>query len=249
MNEANLQDKVALITGGAKRIGAEIARSLHALGMKLVLSYRHSNEEAHTLQHELHTQRPDSVLLVQADLLNSQKLASLVNITLSHWQRLDVLVNNAAAFYPTPLGQVSEAEWTNLVDSNLKAPFFLAQAAAPHLAATQGCIVNIVDIYGERPLKNHAVYSISKAGLIMATKALARELGPKVRVNGVAPGAILWPENDGDELARQRIISAAALKRQGKPSDIAKAVIFLIQDATYTTGHIITVDGGRVLSL
>ncbi len=242
------KDKVVLITGGVKRVGATIARHLHGLGMNLVLHYRHSEKAAHALQAELQTQRPQSVLLLQADLLHTPKLTRMVQQTIEHYGRLDVLINNASTFYPTPIGQATENDWDDLIGTNLKVPFFLSQAAAPHLAAVQGCIVNLVDIYADRPLKQHTIYSAAKTGLIMVTKSLAKELGPHVRVNAVAPGAILWPENEMDEVAKQRIISTIPLKRQGDPIDIARAVYFLIQDAGYITGHVITVDGGRSLN-
>jgi len=242
------KDKVVLITGGVKRVGATIARHLHGLGMNLVLHYRHSEKAAHALQAELQTQRPQSVLLLQADLLHTPKLMRMVQQTIEHYGRLDVLINNASTFYPTPIGQATESNWDDLIGTNLKVPFFLSQAAAPHLAAVQGCIVNLVDIYADRPLKQHTIYSAAKTGLIMVTKSLAKELGPHVRVNAVAPGAILWPENEMDEVAKQRIISSIPLKRQGDPTDIARAVYFLIQDAGYITGHVITVDGGRSLN-
>ena len=248
LNHDNLAGKVALITGAAHRVGAMIARALHAQGMNLVLHYRHSGEAAQRLQVELHAIRADSVVLVQADLLDTAALPALVDMALSTWQRLDVLVNNASSFYPTPVGSVTEAQWDDLTGSNLKAPFFLAQAAAPYLAQQHGCIVNIVDIHADRPLKAHPVYSIAKAGLVMLTKALARELGPEVRVNAVAPGAILWPEHALDTAAKEYIISRTALKRQGVPHDIAQAVLFLIRDASYISGHVLTVDGGRSLS-
>lgn len=244
----NLSGKVALITGAAHRVGAMIARTLHGQGMNLVLHYRHSGEAAQQLQAELHAIRAGSVVLVQADLLDTAGLATLVDTALSTWQRLDVLVNNASSFYPTPVGSVTEAQWDDLTGSNLKAPFFLAQAAAPSLAQQHGCIVNIADIHADRPLKAHSVYSISKAGLVMLTKTLARELGPEVRVNAVAPGAILWPEHDLDTAAKDYIISRTALKRPGAPHDIALAVLFLIRDAGYISGHVLTVDGGRSLS-
>ena len=247
--EAVIKDKVALITGGVKRIGAAIARQLHKEGMKLALHYRHSDTAAHALQAELNNQRPESVLLLQADLGNLAKLNSMVWQTIEHYGQLDVLVNNASSFYPTPIGIVSEKEWEDLLDTNLKVPFFLSQAAVPHLAKTQGCIINIVDIHAERPLKKHPVYSTSKAGLVMLTKALALELGPqKIRVNAIAPGAILWPANTHDEVSQQRIISAVALKRHGEPQDIAKTLLFLVRDAGYMTGQIISVDGGRTLN-
>lgn len=244
-----LKDKVALITGGVKRIGAALARQLHKEGMKLALHYRNSDTAAHALQAELNNQRHQSVLLLQADLGNLAKLNSMVWQTIEHYGRLDVLVNNASSFYPTPIGIVSEKEWEDLLGTNLKAPFFLSQAAVPHLSKTQGCIINLVDIHAERPLKRHPVYSTAKAGLVMLTKALAQELGPqKIRVNGIAPGAILWPANAPDEVSQQRIISTVALKRHGEPQDIAKTLLFLVRDAGYMTGQIITVDGGRTLN-
>lgn len=247
MNSAELAGKVALITGAARRVGATIAHALHAQGMNLVLHYRNSQREAQQLQHQLLETRADSVILVQSDLLNTAKSACLISNAIQAWGRLDVLVNNASSFYPTPLGSVSESQWDELMGSNLKAPFFLSQAAAKALAAQQGCIVNITDIHADRPLKGYAVYSTAKAGLVMLTKALARELGPEVRVNAIAPGAILWPERELDDLTRRRIISNTALKRRGSPEDIARAVLFLIKDAAYTTGTTLTIDGGRSL--
>jgi len=247
-NNESLDGKVVLITGGAHRIGATTARLLHGQGANIVLHYRSSREAAQALQRELNEQRPDSVVLVQADLLQTDKLSALVREAYASWGRLDILVNNASTFYPTPIGKVEETQWNDLIGSNLKAPFFLSQAAAPHLTRERGCIVNIVDIHADRPLKSHPVYSIAKAGLVMLTKSLAAELGPEVRVNGVAPGAILWPENDMDEVTKQRIISRTFLKRQGAPIDIARAVLFLIRDAGYISGHILTVDGGRSLN-
>ncbi|SEH07887.1 pteridine reductase [Candidatus Venteria ishoeyi] len=238
---------VVFITGAAKRVGAVVARHLHSQGFNLVLHYRHSAQEARDLQSELHAVRPDSVLLLQADLLQSKLLPSLVQKIIQHWGRLDALINNASSFYPTPVAKATEADWDDLLGSNLKAPFFLAQAAAPHLAKQQGCIINMVDIHGKQPLKKHPIYSIAKAGLIMMTRSLARELGADVRVNAIAPGAILWPENDMDELARQRIISSTALKRPGCPDDIARSIAFLLKDAPYITGQVIAVDGGRSL--
>lgn len=251
-NHNDLTGKVALLTGAAHRVGAVIARTLHAQGMNLVLHYRNSGEAAQRLQADLQTARADSVALVQADLLNIAALPALIDAALGAWQRLDVLVNNASSFYPTPVGSVTEVQWDDLTGSNLKAPFFLAQAAAPYLAQQHGCIVNIADIHADRPLKTYPVYSIAKAGLVMLTKALARELGPQIRVNAVAPGAILWPEQgagqDLDDAAKQHIIDRTTLKRQGAPHDIAQAVLFLIRDAGYISGHVLTVDGGRSLS-
>jgi pteridine reductase len=243
----NLTGKVALVTGAARRVGAATVRLLHSHGMNIVLHYRSSREDAQQLQQELNEQRADSVVLIQADLLHTNKIQSTVKEACKAWGRLDVLVNNASSFFPTPLGEVDEEEWEFLMGSNLKAPFFLCQAAADQLRQHDGCIINIVDIHAERPLKNFPVYSIAKAGLVMLTKSLARELAPDVRVNGVAPGAILWPE-ETDEVTKQRIVSRIALKRKGNPDDIARTILFLISAADYITGQIITVDGGRTLT-
>lgn len=245
---SSLEGKVALITGGAHRIGATTARTLHAAGANMVIHYRNSSAGAEALQAELHARRADSVTLLQGDLHDTPALAQLVAKAHAAWGRLDLLVNNASTFYPTPLGSVTESVWDDLIGSNLKAPFFLAQAAAPHLRMERGSIVNIVDIHAERPLKEHPVYSMAKAGLVMMTKSLACELGPEVRVNGVAPGAILWPENEMDDATRSKILERTFLKRQGSPQDIANAVLFLARDAHYTSGHILTVDGGRSLN-
>ena len=240
----NTDNKVALITGGSRRIGAQIATSLHEKGFRLALHYRNSREQAQSLQEKLNAIRADSVILIQADLHVTKGLSSLVNSTLESFGQLDVIINNASSFYPTPIGKATEQDWDDLIGSNLKAPFFLAQAAAPALKKANGCIVNIVDIHSERPLKEHPIYCMAKAGLAMMTKSLAKELGPEIRVNGVSPGAILWPENEMDQLTQQRIISRSFLKRQGSPSDIAQAVIF----QAYITGQIIAVDGGRSLN-
>ena len=243
-----MSNKVALITGAAHRIGATVARTLHAEGMNIVIHYRSSREGAQALQQELNTQRADSVVLVQADLQETKKLTSLAKEAHKAWGRLDVLINNASTFYATPVGKIDERQWDDLMGSNLKAPLFLSQAVAPYLKASRGCIVNIVDIHADRPLKNYPVYSMAKAGLAMLTKSLAGELGPEVRVNAVAPGAILWPEHDMDEVTKQRIISRTFLKRQGDPSDIAKAIRFLVLDAPYVSGQILAVDGGRSIN-
>jgi len=242
-----LTGKVALITGAARRVGATIARTLHEQGMNLILHYRNSQKNAQQLQQELLETRPDSVILVQADLLNSAKLSSTIKTSIAAWGRLDALINNASSFYPTPVGTISEQQWDDLIGSNLKAPLFLAQAAAPSLREHCGCIINITDIHADRPLKNHCVYSAAKAGLVMLTKSLARDLGPQIRVNAIAPGAILWPESGLDELTKRRILSNTALKRRGTPEDIARAILFLLRDADYITGQTITVDGGRSL--
>ena len=211
-----------------------------------MLHYRESAGEARLLQAELNTARKDSVALIQADLLDLGKLQSLVDQTLQSFGRLDALVNNASSFFQTPVGEITPAQWEDLIGTNLRAPMFLAQAAAPALKKAQGAIVNITDIHAERPLKNYVVYSVAKAGLVGLTRSLARELAPEVRVNAVAPGPILWPDDDAfDELSRQRIISHTPLRREGTPEDIAKAVHFLLADATYVTGDTINVDGGR----
>lgn len=240
-----LEGKVALVTGAAQRVGAAIVRMLHAAGMNVVLHYRHSEQAALALQQALHDLRPDSIHLLQGDLLQIDRLPGLVEQAVQAWGRLDALVNNASTFYPTPMGTVTEAQWEDLLGSNLKAPFFLCQAAAPHLARQHGAIVNIADIHGERPLKSYPAYSIAKAGLIMLTRAAARELGPDVRVNAVAPGAILWPQQDLDDTTRKRILAHTALKRRGEPDDVARTVLFLIDGSSYITGQVIAVDGGR----
>lgn len=245
MQNNSLQDKVALVTGGAQRLGAVIATRLHAAGMKLVIHYRSSDEAARALQRTLHRNRGDSVALVRGDLLTVDKIRHLVGESLEAFGRLDVIVNNASIFHSTPVGTVTALDWENLMGVNLRAPFFLVQEAASELRGNRGSVVNMVDIHGRVPLKDHAVYSIAKAGLIFLTRALARELAPEVRVNAVAPGAILWPEGDDNEPAHQRIISNTPLKRIGSAEEIADAVLFLVSDAGFTTGHVLPVDGGR----
>lgn len=246
-NSKSNSNKVALITGAAHRIGATTARLLHQNGMNIVLHYRGSREQAQAVQKELNDIRENSVILIQADLHITNGLPALIEESAKAWGRLDVLINNASSFYPSPIGKATEEQWDDLIGSNLKAPFFLAQAAAPYLKKHNGCIINIVDIHAERPLKTFPIYSMAKAGLAMMTKSLACELGPDIRVNGVAPGAILWPENL-DEVAKQRIVSRTFLKRQGEPNDISKTILYLIKDADYVTGQIIAVDGGRSLN-
>ena len=246
-----MAEKVALITGGARRVGAAVCRSLHGAGLDLMVHYRSSADDARALQAELNAVRSESVALVQADLLNISSLPTMVNDTVRQFGRLDVLINNASSYYPTPVGEVGEDEWEDLMGTNLKTPLFLSQAAAPHLKRNHGCIVNIVDIHADRPMRNYLVYSVAKGGLLALTRALASELGPEVRVNGVSPGVILWPEDErwSDEVARQRIIHTTLLKRVGEPEDIARTVRFLVLDAPYVTGQIIAVDGGRSISL
>jgi len=241
-------NKVVLITGAAHRIGAQIARHLHLAGMNIVLHYRNSMEPAQALAAKLNSTRPDSVITLQANLLETSTLTKLVAKARDQWGRLDALINNASTFYPTPVGEATEAHWEDLIGTNMKAPFFLSQAAAPALKQQQGCIINIVDIHAQRPMKHHPVYCMAKAGLQMLTMSLARELGPDIRVNGVAPGAILWPESALEFEAQQQIIERTALKRQGSPEDIARTVHFLIEEADYISGQIINVDGGRSLS-
>jgi len=245
----NLTDKVVLITGGAQRVGAMTARLLHAAGANLVIHYRGSRQQALDLQLELNNKRPDSVSLVQADLLEIPKLKAIIKNCIEQWGRLDILVNNASSFYPTPMGNVTEHDWDDLIGTNMKAPFFLSQAAAPYLQKHQGCIINIVDIHAQRPMAGHSVYNMAKAGLEMLVKTLAFELGPHIRVNGVAPGAIMWPENDMDDITKQRIVSKTYLKRKGSAEDIAQTVLFLAGNAGYITGQVIAVDGGRSLYL
>jgi pteridine reductase len=245
-----VQGKVVLVTGGAKRVGAAICRRLHAAGAIVMLHYRASAGEARLLQAELNHTRPDSVALIQADLLDLGKIASIIEQTVQTFGRLDALVNNASSFFQTAVGEIQPADWEDLVGTNVRAPLFLSQAAAPALRASHGAIVNITDIHAERPLKNYVVYSVAKAGMIGLTKSLARELAPDVRVNAVAPGPILWPDDESfDELSRQRIISHTPLRREGAPEDIARAVHFLLADATYVTGETIHVDGGRHIAV
>lgn len=246
-----MQGKTVLVTGGAKRVGAAICRRLHAAGANIALHYRSSAQDALALQAQLNAQRPDSVLCVQADLLNLHDLPRLVQDTIRHFGRLDALVNNASSFYPTTLQEVDEIHWNDLLGTNLKAPLFLAQAAAGELRQRNGAIVNIVDIHAERPMQGHLLYSVAKAGLVALTKALAQELAPQVRVNAVAPGVIVWPEQ-GDwenDARRQQIVAHTLLKREGEPDDIAKAVQFLLSQAPYITGQVIAVDGGRSINL
>ena len=249
--DPNSQQKVVLITGGAKRVGAAICRLLHASGANLMIHYRNSVNEARALQSEFNLQRPNSAAIIQADLLTLPALPGLVQETIRHFGRLDVLINNASSYYPTELGQIDEQQWHDLTGSNLLAPLFLAQAAANELRRRRGCIVNITDMHVERPKKGYIVYSVAKAGLVTLTKSLAHELAPEVRVNAVAPGPVLWPEDNPqfDEVYRQRVISQTLLKRIGESDDVARAVRFLIDDAPFITGQVIAVDGGRSLNL
>lgn len=239
--------KNILITGAAKRIGAACARLLHQHGCNIFLHYRSSQAAAEQLCAELNQLRANSAQLMQADLLDIHALQQVAEQAQLTWGHIDVLINNASTFYPQALAQVSESNWDELLGSNLKAPFFLAQALTETLSTQNGCIVNIVDIHAERGLPDYPVYSIAKAGLAAMTKVLAKELGPAVRVNGVAPGAILWPEQELSPEDKAEILKRVVLQKSGEPQDIAKAVWFLINDASYMTGQILTVDGGRML--
>jgi len=238
---------IALITGAACRIGAGIARYLHARGYALALHCRHSRAALQALGDELEAIRPGSTLLIQADLTNAACWSGLVAQTLARFGRLDALINNAAAFYPTPLDAATPAQWDDLFATNARAPFFLTQAAAPHLRASRGAIVNLADIYAQTPLRGHAIYSISKAALVMLTRALALELAPRVRVNAIAPGAILWPESGADLERQQQLLAATPLARTGHVDEIAEAVHWLLAGAGYITGQVLNVDGGRTL--
>lgn len=239
---------VVLVTGAARRVGAAIARTLHAAGYDLALHYRHSRTEADALAGELEAQRADSTLIVQADLADAVRLPGLIATTVDRFGRLDALVNNASVFHPTPIGTITAAQWDELFAANARAPLLLAQAAAPHLEAARGSIVNLTDIYAERPLPQHAVYCMSKAALRMATFVLARDLAPDVRVNAIAPGVILWPAGGKDEAEKARVLARIPLARKGSPEDIAGAVLWLVRDAGYVTGQTLHVDGGRILA-
>lgn len=247
----NTINKVVLITGGAKRVGAAICKALHAQGAQLMIHYNTSANEARALQAELNLIRGNSVAIVQGDLLNIDALPNLVHETINQFGQLDVLINNASTYYATEIGKINEDNWQDLIGSNLKAPLFLTQAAASELRKNHGCVVNITDMHVERPKKGYIVYSVAKAGLVTLTKSLAHELGPEVRVNAVAPGPVQWPEGNPqfDEVYRQRVINQTLLKRVGEPEDVAKAVKFLIYDAPFITGHVLAVDGGRSLNL
>jgi len=243
------KQKIALVTGATRRIGAAIARKLHDRGFDVILHFRNSSGRAEQLALELNQVRANSARILRADFEQPREVTAMADQVRSMTDHLDALVNNASTFEPSPVGGVDEDQWDALMASNLRAPFFLSQALQPLLTAGQGCIVNLVDIHAERPLKDYSVYCIAKAGLLMMTRSLARELAPDVRVNGVAPGSILWPEQELDEAAKQSILERTALKRRGDPEDIAAAVAFLVLDAPYVTGEILTVDGGRSLNM
>ena len=240
--------KNVLITGAAKRVGAACARALHAEGCNIIVHYRSSDADARALYEELNGKRNNSVCIIKADLMDMRELEMLAESSMAAWGGVDVLVNNASAFYPTNFSNLTEMQWEELLGSNLKAPFFLVKALSATLAERKGCVVNIMDIHAERGLQGYPVYSIAKAGLAAMTRILAKELAPDIRMNAVAPGAILWPEHDQSEDEKQDILMRIALQRIGKPDDIAKAVKFLINDAEYVTGQIINVDGGRTLN-
>ena len=241
--------KVALITGGSKRIGAQTTRVLHEAGYNVIIHCRLSREAADALADELNQLRADSARVIQGDLNSETIYNHLIEQAYQCWNRLDVLVNNASTFYPTPVGSITLDDWEVLVNSNMKAPLFLAQAAAPYLKQVEGNIINMADVHAMRPMKEHPVYCAAKAGLVMITQSLAKELGPEVRVNSVAPGAILWPDNDMPEHTKKLILERTSLKKAGDPIDIAKTILFLVRDAHYITGQVIAVDGGRTLNI
>lgn len=241
----SLDGKWALITGAGKRIGACVARTLHEAGAGVVIHYRDSEGPAEELAGELNSIRADSALAVRADLCDTANLDAVLRGIVDRTGRLDILVNNASSFYPTPLGSITGQQWEDLVGTNLKAPLFLSQASEPYLRNAGGVIINIIDIHAMRPLRHHAVYGLAKAGLAMLTRTLARDLAPAIRVNGVSPGAILWPEDDMPGSVKDNIIGQVPMKRAGEPSDIANCVLYLVRDAGYVTGQIVAVDGGR----
>lgn len=244
-NAGPLAERVVLVTGAAKRVGAALARGFHAQGARVAIHFHRSFEAARSLHESLNAQRADSAILVQADLLDSAVIPNIIATTIASFGQLDVLVNNASTFYPTPFGSIDLDHWDDLIGTNLKAPLFLSQAAGPHLRRAHGLILNMIDIHGQRPLPEHPVYSTAKAGLAMLTRSLARELGPEVRVNGIAPGPIMWPEGGIDEALKQEIVSRTLLKRSGSPEDIVRAALFFALDAPFVTGQILAVDGGR----
>jgi pteridine reductase len=246
MSKSSAQ-KTAIVTGGANRIGAAISRELHDMGMDVVIHFNTSTTAANTLVQELNAARPDSAHLLQSDLRESAASRAIIEQVYAINERIDVLINNASVFYPTSFYEFTTGDWDELINVNLKVPLFLAQAAAPYLARTRGSIINLADIYADHPLENHVIYNISKAGLIMLTKSLAKELGPDVRVNAVSPGAILWRDNI-NENDKKVILAKTVLKQQGRAKDISNAVRYLIDYADYTTGQVLIIDGGRTLS-
>lgn len=245
LDPESLSERWALVTGAGRRIGAVIASALHQAGANVAVHYFRSASEAEALAQSMNELRAGSAFAVGADLRSMPALNQLIEQVFTRTGRLDILVNNASSFYPTPIGTITEDQWNDLISSNLKAPLFLTQAALPHLRHANGVIINIVDIHSQRPLRHHPVYGAAKAGLAMLTRSLAKDLGPDIRVNGVSPGAILWPEDGLPESARRNIVKEIALKREGRPEDIAAAVLFLVRDAPYITGQVLAVDGGR----
>jgi pteridine reductase len=240
-----LNGKWVLITGAGRRIGACVARRLHAEGANIVVHYKGSGEPAEALADEFNSARQKSAITVAGDLLATPRLPDMVSQIIGQTKRLDVLINNASSFYPTPVGSITEEQWEDLMGTNLKAPLFLSQALVPHLREANGSIVNIIDIHATRPLRDHVVYGPAKAGLAMLTRSLARDLAPDVRVNGVAPGAILWPEDGMPDRIKDSVLKQIPLKRAGEPEDIADCILYLVRDAKYVTGQVIAVDGGR----
>lgn len=242
---------VALITGSAHRLGAQTAQALHRRGWNLVIHYRSREHQAQELAESLNRERAESVCCLQADLSISAHIKRLADATIARWGRLDALINNAAVFYPNPTEVATEEDWNTVLNTNLRAPFFLLQECLPALKKTRGSVVNMIDIYSEKPLDDHPLYCASKAGLASLTRSWAKDLAPDVRVNGVSPGAILWPESDGemDKDHQRAILDKTPLARTGDPDDIAKTIVFLICDAPFITGQIISVDGGRSLNM
>ena len=245
IHEQSLVGRWVLITGAAKRIGATIATKLHGEGANIAIHYFASSDAAEALAKKLNAERSNSAITVQGDLRNITNLERMAQEVINQTDGLYALINNASSFYPTPLGDITEEQWDDLIGSNLKAPLFLSQALLPHLRKTMGIIINIVDVHSQRPLRNHPIYGSAKAGLGMLTRSLAKDLGPEIRVNGISPGARLCPESGMPEKAQDNIIQQIPLKRAGTPEDIAAAALFLMRDAPYITGQILNVDGGR----
>jgi len=244
-SDGSLTGKTVLITGGARRVGATIARTMHGAGANVVVHYRNSAPDAEKLKAELNGARASSAATFQCDLLDMDKLSELSGYAVGRFGSLDILVNNASSFYPTPMGKITEAHFDDLIGTNLKAPLFLSQTTAPALRKSRGQIINIVDIHAMRPLRDYTTYCVAKAGLHMLTRSLAKELGPEIRVNGISPGPVMWPEHGGDEAARQKIIQRTILQKMGTPEDIARTALFLAASAPFITGQILAVDGGR----
>jgi len=245
-----MESKVALVTGAGLRIGAAIARELHSVGCHVIIHYRRSGQAAAALMAELNAQRANSASMVPGDLVDPDQVERIAADALAAYGRLDLLINNASSFYPTPIGEASWQQWQELSASNLSGPLFLSQALVPALQQSSGAIVNIVDVHTDLPLTGYSLYGAAKAGLVHLTRSLAKELGPHIRVNGVAPGAILWPADEQDAFDQQgaeQLLRQTALGRMGRPEDVAGAVRFLALEAPYITGQILAVDGGRSL--